>query len=236
MAKKLTKTIVFGDIHGLDFWKKDVEQNPDADFIFLGDYLSPYSKIPNRILVDNLREIIKLKKSRPENVVLLLGNHDMNAITDEIADAGRYNHEICHIVSKLFEDNKDLFQYAYQKGRTVFTHGGITEAWFRDDFRGNPNKNIAEQLNNPTPKQRKTLYQCGRGRGGLYKNSRIFWADICELEEDPLENYWQIVGHSQVEEVITLKNRKKGTQVAFCDSMVKKGYLIKTFGKKKYSK
>jgi len=230
------KTIVFGDIHGLDFWKKSVEQNPDADFIFLGDYLDPYSDIPNKVLVDNLREIIKLKKLRPDNVVLLFANHDLHYITDEIANAGRYNYEIAHVVAKLFEDNKNIFQYAYQKGKTIFTHAGITNAWFREDFKGDPNKNIAEQLNNPTPKQLKALYQCGRGRGGSHKNSGIFWADICELAEDPLENYWQIVGHSQVEEITVFRNKEKGTKVIFCDSMSieEKSYVVKSFGKRKY--
>ncbi|MDE5880282.1 MAG: hypothetical protein K2H60_01000 [Muribaculaceae bacterium] len=34
--------IVIPDLHGRTFWKEAVEKYPDADTIFLGDYLDPY--------------------------------------------------------------------------------------------------------------------------------------------------------------------------------------------------
>ena len=36
------KLIIIPDVHGRDFWRKAVEDNPGAEFIFLGDYLDPY--------------------------------------------------------------------------------------------------------------------------------------------------------------------------------------------------
>ena len=34
--------IIIPDVHGRKFWREAVEKYPDADTIFLGDYLDPY--------------------------------------------------------------------------------------------------------------------------------------------------------------------------------------------------
>ncbi|MFW5982989.1 MAG: metallophosphoesterase, partial [bacterium] len=85
------KTITFGDIHGLDIWKKiaDTEfllKTPNAPimdydkYIFVGDYVDSFKKTNNEIY-ENLVEIIKFKKMYPDNVVLLWGNHDVQYLT-----------------------------------------------------------------------------------------------------------------------------------------------------------
>lgn len=58
MSKEI---IIIPDIHGRDFWKEAVEKYPDADTIFLGDYLDPYGyeRISFRKAMENFREIIK---------------------------------------------------------------------------------------------------------------------------------------------------------------------------------
>lgn len=67
-------TIAIGDVHGLTFWKKAVEESEGKRIVFLGDYLDPYQYISDRELLENLEEIIRLKMERPEQVILLLGN------------------------------------------------------------------------------------------------------------------------------------------------------------------
>ena len=57
---------IIPDIHGRVFWKKAVDSaSKDDTIVFLGDYLDMY-------WVDSM----DFKKSNPERVVLLLGNHD----------------------------------------------------------------------------------------------------------------------------------------------------------------
>ena len=80
LDKKPRPTIVLGDIHGSTYWKTVVEENPACRYIFLGDYLDPYEKIPRNQLINNLKKIIQLKKERNDDVILLLGNHDMHYI------------------------------------------------------------------------------------------------------------------------------------------------------------
>ena len=134
MENKSKPTIVFGDIHGLTYWKKAVKENPECRYIFLGDYLDPYGYIAPKQLLDNLKEIIKLKKDRSDDVVLLLGNHDLHYFCPKIEISTRFNDNIEERAVALFEENLHLFAYAFQEDKRIFTHAGISEKWFFEDF------------------------------------------------------------------------------------------------------
>ena len=225
MGNKSKPTIVFGDVHGLTYWKKAVKENPECRYIFLGDYLDPYENIPHKQLIDNLKAIIKLKKDRSDDVVLLLGNHDMHYLHLHIDPCCRFDCDIEDAAHDLFYENADLFQHAFQGGKRIFTHAGISETWFYDDFGGDPNKNIADQLNNPYRDQLPTLFRVGEKRGGdINATGGIFWADLVELMRDPLKDYIQYVGHNRVDCVRKYFAPNDG-QVVFCDCLYNKEYL-----------
>ena len=216
-------TVVFGDIHGLTFWKKVVAENPDCRFIFLGDYLDPYEHIAPEQLMNNLKEIIQLKKDRPDDVVLLLGNHDLHYFCSDMEPSSRFDFLIAEEASALFRENIHLFMYAYQINTCIFTHAGISERWFLYDFMGDTTKNIAEQLNNPLPEQETSLCRCGEARGGEPgKVGGIFWADVSELYK-PLQGYTQVVGHNRVNDVYEHTNN--GGRIIFCDCLFNEKYL-----------
>jgi hypothetical protein len=218
----MKSTIVIGDVHGLTCWKEIIDNNPHCRYLFLGDYLDPYEEINPRKIIDNFKDIIRLKQEQQENVVLLLGNHDLHYITPDIAQSTRWNFYIAEEVSRLFADNKDLFQYACQEDDSIFTHAGIVHKWFTDYFKGDIRKNIAEQLNHPSPEQEQHLFACGTARGGFDKYGGIFWADKRELYE-PLQGFTQIVGHNRVPDIkdITIS----GGRIIFCDCLFNKHYL-----------
>jgi len=210
-------TIVIGDIHGLVYWEKAIEENPACRYIFLGDYLDPYFSFSHKHLLNNLKEIIQLKKDRMDDVILLIGNHDLHYILPNIDLCTRFDYKIEEAAHALFTDNIHLFQNAFQEGKRIFTHAGISERWFLDDFGGDPNGNIAEQLNNPRHDQIPALYRCGEMRGGdRFAIGGIFWADIDELT-DPLPEYKQFVGHNRVDKI--LKYEHNGGQITFCDCL-----------------
>ena len=117
-------TIAIGDVHGLDLWRDVVEAHPECGVVFLGDYLDPYRYVHKGKLLDNLRAIMQLNRDRPEDVVLLLGNHDLHYFCDEACVGTRFDMEIAADASKLFLDNIHLFQYAFQDGEYLFTHAG----------------------------------------------------------------------------------------------------------------
>jgi hypothetical protein len=134
----------------------------------------------------------------------------------------RWNAGIAKEAAGLFADNRELFQYAHQESNYIFTHAGMAHKWFTDYFKGDAHKNIAAQLNNPTPEQEKYLFACGEARGGLYEYGGIFWADIEDLCE-PLQGFTQIVGHNRVpgiKDIIV-----NGGRIIFCDCLFNKHYL-----------
>ena len=222
--QKSRPTIVFGDIHGSTYWKKVVNENPDCRYIFLGDYLDPYEDIDCEQLINNLEEIIQLKKDCNDDVILLLGNHDLHYFCQDINwECSRFDYLVKRKASPLFLKNRHLFVYAFQEDKRIFTHAGISQQWFLNDFKGDVNKNIAKQLNSPSPKQKPALYRCGVRGGNWFDKGGIFWADISELDY-PLQGYIQFAGHNRVANI--LEHTINNGQITFCDCFFNEKYLI----------
>lgn len=216
--------VAIGDVHGLDVWREIAEVHAGCRIVFLGDYLDPYEYIPSRGLLDNLQAIIGLKKKRPAEVVLLLGNHDLHYFSSDVPICSRFDFAIGKAASRLFLENSRLFQYAYQEGNRVFTHAGISHEWFTADFRGDAALPIAWQLNHPSDAQVPALCRVGQLRGGRRGAlGGIFWADVAELAE-PLPGFTQVVGHNRVPEV-TERTGKLGGKIVFCDCLREGKYL-----------
>ena len=221
----MRSTVVIGDIHGLDVWKQIVEKHPGCRIVFLGDYLDPIEYLPCKYLLLNLQHIITLKKNRPDDVVLLLGNHDLHYFCTDITVSSRFDFSIGEKASRLFLAHMDLFCYAYQDEKTIFTHAGISQEWFENDFHGNLRLPIAEQLNHPADAQIPALCRLGHLRGGEEgQTGGIFWADVDELT-DPLHGFTQIVGHNRVAEV-TERCGKHDNKIVFCDCLWNGNYLF----------
>jgi metallophosphoesterase superfamily enzyme len=105
----MSPTLILGDIHGSTFWKTAVAENPDCRYIFLGDYLDPYQPVSQQKLLQNLQEIIRFKKDKPDNVILLLGNHDLHYFTADILPSSRFDFALAEKASVVFRDNFHLF-------------------------------------------------------------------------------------------------------------------------------
>mgnify|MGYP001125366280 CR=1 FL=1 len=216
--------VVIGDVHGLDLWQYVVHVHPECKIVFLGDYLDPYEYVDGEKLIANLYEIIDLKKSRPDDVVLLLGNHDMHYFCSDIDIGTRFDYVIGGKISRIFLENLSLFQHAFQSGNKVFTHAGISQEWWDNDFHGDIRKPIAEQLNHPSKVQVPALCRVGQLRGGKCGSmGGIFWADRNELTE-PLHGFTQIVGHNRVADVTELEGNE-GSKIVFCDCLWQGKYL-----------
>ena len=86
------KYIVFGDIHGRDCWKKIVENESFDKVIFLGDYVTSRAGILENEQLENLKNIFKFYDENQEKVILLRGNHDMEALKYSCASCNpRFN-------------------------------------------------------------------------------------------------------------------------------------------------
>jgi hypothetical protein len=120
-------------------------------------------------------------------------------------------------LSDLYNQNIHLFQNAWQYQNVIATHAGIQNNWFLNEFNGDINSNIAEQLNNPkNEKQKLRLFDIGYARGGNKSSGGIFWADIRELFK-PLKCYIQVAGHNRVQNI--KHHQKSDGEIYFVDCL-----------------
>ena len=98
--------LIIPDVHGRTFWKDAVNRESWGTIIFLGDYLDPYPRegIDDNQVLGNFLEILDFGRTH-DNVVMLLGNHDMHyysKIFAERALSSRYNYRLAEIFKALF--------------------------------------------------------------------------------------------------------------------------------------
>ena len=230
------KFISIGDVHGEDNWKNFLNQYTDYDkVVFSGDYVDSFSK-SNIEIINNLLDIIEFKKSNPDKVVLLMGNHDIQyALSHPSIDlkhlCSGYRPEMHYDLYDIFNENKTLFQAAYQYENYIWTHAGIHRGWYTTflneftkifpDFEGN----IADKLNEAYLFELSTLFHVGYLRWGTNPIGGIFWADKNETWIKPLKDYHQICGHTQVDDIKTSEHKKFNASITYID-VVTKPYIL----------
>ena len=216
------KYLILPDIHGRSFWKDPVEkvlQESDGNIVFLGDYHDPYPWDFDsddwgylRRSVDQLREIIDLKKKYPSRITLLIGNHDCGyAVGDDICSS-RMDKSHRRELEKLFQENRDCFQLAAQCDiagkKFIFSHAGIHKGWAEKIFGeacNDPTFDVVDTLNQAwTSANFGVLQSLGdydnfRGWGGYEYGSPV-WSDIQSwVRVTPEESFgFHIVGHTQL--------------------------------------
>lgn len=128
----MRKYVIIGDVHGRSTWKGLVD--PEAVNIFVGDYFDPYDReLVPELCVDNMNDILDFKKNHPDNVVLLIGNHDVH-YWDGPCNVGcsRYNRPAAINYHNIMRNNEDLFSgVAYNiEDKCVVSHAGISVYWY----------------------------------------------------------------------------------------------------------
>jgi predicted phosphodiesterase len=201
------KHVVIGDLHGRNVWKEvDFAQYQKA--VFLGDYVDSFTRTDAEIL-QNLKEIISLKKTYPEKIVLLWGNHDVQYLHYPKYFCPGFRPSMQRELTFLFRTNRHLFRMAYQSRNTIFTHAGITNIWWRSFIKSiaaskamTVRSSIANLLNAvELSEYRDILYTTSPYRTGQNENGGPLWADYMETFHDALNGYHQFVGHSAMSEM-----------------------------------
>lgn len=219
----MKKILIIPDVHGRDFWRDSVIKtltNTSANIIFLGDYTDPYSSewAPNfdyrQHTIDNLKEIIELKRQNPDKITLLLGNHDCGYAIGDTISSSRMDRTHLSELKELFRENRELFQIAEEcdiAGRhLIFSHAGILKGWARSvwgDEVDDTDFNVVSRLNNAwldndwNILDRLGDYDTYRGWSGLQYGSPV-WSDIRSwIRVTPEETYgFNIVGHTQLDD------------------------------------
>ncbi len=223
---KNLKSYIIPDIHGRDFWKP-IMDNKDDNIIFLGDYVDPYpyEGYTNKDAFNCLNEIIEFKKSNPNRVTLLIGNHDFHYICNNNSGS-RYSIEYAPLYKKLYNDNKNLFEIAkfeyFNLKPILFTHAGIDYIWwdehkeYIDSLKMNNNYEfILKQMFND---KQSYFSEIGPTRWGMNIAGSPIWSDCTDdnfIKYD--KDLIQIVGHTQLRSQIY---HNKDTNV-FCTDVRK---------------
>jgi len=227
------KVVVIGDIHGRDNWKAIIPKVDEYDkIVFVGDYTDSY-ELPNPVILQNLQEIIKFRREFPDKVVTLVGNHDIAYMWygETLFLNNGFRPEAAHDLSTIFRAHHDIFDVAWQSGKTIITHAGITNGWMR--YNAETIQHARERYKTETIADtfnmmlrnytyNRCLHQLSGKRGGPYNYGGITWADKQETEKDGLKGYIQVVGHTPVEDITTVKLEDYDFQITYCDVLWKK--------------
>lgn len=190
------KHIIIPDLHGRDFWINPVLNNINKEnthIVFLGDYLDPYEGFENITSEKALEMFLYLLEviQNTNNVTLLIGNHDYGYWPEMLEYYScRRNEKDKQKISQIFQNNRHLFQLAYEYDKYLFTHAGVLEKWW-----GSQDPITAENINQLIEKPLK-LNQIPRERGGKALYGSCIWADVYEHYFQHPINYYQIFGHT----------------------------------------
>lgn len=192
----MSKILIVPDVHGRKFWRKAPEMINSVDkVVFLGDYLDPYpwEDISRLDAINEFKDIIEFKRSNPDKVVLLLGNHDC-AYCFDFGSASRYDYENEFEIKSLFKENMDIFRLYYQEDRYLFSHAGVTNDWLKTYL---PEYDMERFTTLTTKELVPFLWKISLFRGGYDNTGSIIWSDVREEDREP--TFYQIFGHTQLE-------------------------------------
>lgn len=199
--------LVVGDLHGKSCWE-DIRVSEYDKVVFLGDYVDGDTHSDEEIY-SNLQNICLFKERHADKVILLLGNHDIQYYHYPAYRCSGFRVSMADMLSDFFNAHSHLFQLAYQVRNFLFTHAGVSNAWYHqfkayaESYPLNYNlqhfNTLAEALNAVEEgPYRGVLHQISIYRGGKADHGGITWADKQELLQDPLFGYHQVVGHTPV--------------------------------------
>jgi hypothetical protein len=236
------KDAIFGSTLEYESWRREVDngiQEFMADqypllssldkIIFVGDYVDSFT-VNNVEMKLNLEEIIHFKKTYPDKVVLLIGNHDIQYILPNQICSG-YRPEMKHDFGDIFNRNIDCFQMAYYHEtedpfknikRTLWTHAGVTQGWlrsakglfdietfrFHEDFKDADFIRIDELLNRMWEYRLNILFNVDSDSGGMSQWAGPVWVRPSRLSWEALEGYDQVIGHTPQRTIKTMISEK----------------------------
>ena len=213
--------IIIPDVHGRDFWRDAVRMNPEARFVFLGDYLDPYpwEGVTVGKAFRGLQDIVAFKEAHPDRVTLLWGNHDLHYLYPDLGGC-RYDYVNGDRNARFFDAHKALFGIAWETEaagkRFLFSHAGVGLQWLRRNWPGlQPDEISAELFNDLVgyPSFMSALGDVSFYRGGLDSYGSMVWADENE-QLDPLNRIpgiVQVFGHTLMDAPVCI-----GDGASFC--------------------
>ncbi|MEO6132662.1 MAG: metallophosphoesterase [Saprospiraceae bacterium] len=192
------KLIALGDTHGRPYWKDIVRYQVYDKIVFIGDYFDTKEEISAEEQISNFKEICAFKRTNPDKVILLLGNHDFHYLdwTSEIYTGfqRQYYDEISALLHEALANG--LLRLCYSFENILFTHAGVSKTWC--EANGIDMTNIESAINE--------LFALDPGMFEFDPDPLLgekmeagispIWVRPDRLKNDKPEDFIQVVGHT----------------------------------------
>lgn len=250
------RTLIIGDLHCRSIWKDIVakEGNSCDRIVFLGDYTCP-REVQLSDPTDAcgfLYEVLDYKDKNPDKVVLLRGNHDLQALGYYWAECWPKVHDKVAQYCRT-EDVKNWFlnntQWVYQIPHTniVCSHAGISTKWSGykqaldedsiDSIISDPPISIWDRINSYPPSELFGFTDDNPfDTNGTSPTQPCTWIRPQTLMDYGVKDIIHVVGHTPVGIITNLKEEclKYSTEdeadntpdIWCCDCLMNNQYLI----------
>lgn len=213
------KIITIPDLHCKDIWRDIIETTDAEKYLFLGDYCDSFTHT-NVEMLTNLEAIIDYKVNNPDKIELLLGNHEVSYLFGFLCSG--YRAVIQNDVKALLEtktDNKPIFNFIYTHKNHYWSHAGISQLWWSNEFKEDidiiiENSFVSiedliywpDRVNELLWTKPNSLDIVSKASGGDSDYGSIVWQRITDwsykAEEQKFLSYCtQIVGHTPVKSI-----------------------------------
>lgn len=204
------KALLIGDIHGRTNWKRIVQNNPDVDqVIIFGDYFDPYDFIPGYEQLRNFNRIVDFAVESKNDVVLLLGNHDLHYYSD-VQPCSRYDRNNAKVFTEAIAEALLYMNVAHSFDDVLCSHAGVSPKWLDKWSPGWDVNNIVDHVENIHDTNIKAFGFDDEDTSN-YGNNVVqgpMWirpeALITASKEDTQikDKYRQVFGHTQLDDIV----------------------------------
>lgn len=223
----MIKILILGDIHGRTVWKNILEKEQPQQVIFLGDYVGSHDNIPAQQQIDNLEAILSLKEERPDDIILLRGNHDLQHLGYWWAECSNLSHKVQNYMAtdeyrqRFLSSTQWIHEFSCGGQKIICSHAGVSAVWLSNTGIG-----TVERINSCKPSENFS-FRPGRfsDHNGESCTQPCTWIRPKSLAECAVEGYVHIVGHTPQERV-THERINDQTEMWLVDALAHGGYLV----------
>jgi hypothetical protein len=214
------KIICVPDVHQSEHWRKLLETDLKAidKVVFLGDYFDCWDNVWP-LQGDNFESIIRFKKSAPDKVDVLFGNHETSYLLNECCSG--YQHDKAKKIKRMIEKSMRFMQAVSVYDNYIFSHAGVSCEWMR--FAGIKDINGINPLFNENPNMFRWVGPDGYGNNA---NEGPLWIRPESLCRTSVKGYHQIVGHSEIGYLIFKKSPYSKMNILCIDSQTHESLIL----------
>ena len=223
----MKRTLILGDIHGRTIWKDIIGKEQPHQIIFLGDYVGTHDNISAQQQIENLEEILALKESRPDDIILLRGNHDLQHLGYWWAECNQLSPQVQYHLSsdeyrqRFLSITQWIHEFSCGEQKILCSHAGVSAVWLSNTGIGS-----VKRINEHNPSE---LFSFRPGRFSDYNGESCTqpctWIRPKSLSECAVEGYVHIVGHTP-QEAVTHERINDHTEIWLADALGHGGYLV----------